>query len=69
LKVELKVEGIVQPFEVVAAQASSMVQAQRGQVEMARFVESLRGQAIIEWKDEDLRKMYEQYRASQKKVP
>jgi hypothetical protein len=36
---------------------------------MARFVESLRGQAIIEWKDEDLRKMYEQYRASQKKVP
>jgi parvulin-like peptidyl-prolyl isomerase len=69
LKVELKEEGIVQPFEVVAAQASSMVQAQRGQVEMARFVESLRGQAIIEWKDEDLKKMYEQYRASQKKVP
>jgi hypothetical protein len=31
-------------------------------------VESLRDQAIIEWKDEELRKMYEQYRAQQKKA-
>ena len=44
------------------------VQGERGQVEMLKFVESLRGQAIIEWKDDDLKKLYDQYRASQKKV-
>ena len=68
LKVELKDEAAVQPFEAVRAEVSNKVQGERGDVEMAKFVEALRGQAIIEWKDEDLKKMYEQYRAQQKKA-
>ncbi len=68
LKVELKDESTVEPFEVVRNQVGDKVQGERSQVEMLKFVESLRGQAIIEWKDEDLKKLYEQYRASQKKV-
>ncbi len=68
LKVELKDEATAQPFEVVRTDVSQKVQQDRGLVEMQKFVDSLRGQAIIEWKDEDLKKMYEQYRASQKKA-
>ena len=68
LKVEKKDDATVQPFEIVRADVSLKVQGQRQQVEMLKFVEALRAQAIIEWKDEDLRKMYEQYRAQQKKV-
>lgn len=67
LKVELKDEASVQPFEAVRNDVSMKVQGERSQVEMLKFVEALRGQAIIEWKDEDLRKMYEQFRALQKK--
>ena len=68
LKVELKEESAVLPFEAVRNDVTMKVQQERGQVEMLKFVEALRAQAIIEWKDEDLRKMYEQYRAEQKKV-
>jgi len=68
LKVEKKDESAVEPFEAVAKNVTAKVQDQRGEAEMAKFVEALRAQAIIEWKDEDLRKMYEQYRASQKKA-
>jgi parvulin-like peptidyl-prolyl isomerase len=68
LKVELKDEATVQPFEAVRNEVSMKVQSERSQVEMLKFVEALRAQAIIEWKDEDLKKMYEQYRAQQKKA-
>ena len=58
----------MQPFEAVRNEVSLRVQNERGEVEMRKFVESLRSQAIIEWKDEDLKKMYEQYIAAQKKT-
>lgn len=67
LKVESKDDASVQPFEAVRVDVSNKVQGERGQVEMLKFVEGLREQAIIEWKDEDLKKLYEQYRAQQKK--
>ena len=66
LKVELKDEATVQPFEAIRNDVSMKVQQERGLAEMQKFVDSLRGQAIIEWKDEDLKKMYEQYRAQKK---
>jgi parvulin-like peptidyl-prolyl isomerase len=68
LKVESKDEATVQPFESVSNDVTQRVQQERGMAEMKKFVESLRGQAIIEWKDENLKKMYEQYRAEQKKA-
>lgn len=67
LKVESKDDASVQPFEAVRNEVSNKVQGERSQVEMGKFVESLRAQAIIEWKDEGLKKLYEQYRAQQKK--
>ena len=63
LKVELKDEATVESFETVRSDVTGKVQSERAQVEMKKFVDSLRGQAIIEWKDEDLKRMYEQYRA------
>lgn len=66
LKVELKDEGTVRPFEEVRSDVSNRVQQDRSEVEMLKFVVSLRAQAIIEWKDEDLKKMYEQYIAQKK---
>jgi len=68
LKVELKDEATVQPFEAVRNDVASRVQNERGLAEMAKFVESLRSQAILEWKDDGLKKMYEQYIAAQKKT-
>jgi len=65
LKVELKDDASVEPFEAVRSQVADKVQSMRIQAETVKFVNSLREQAIIEWKDEDLRKMYEQFRASQ----
>lgn len=66
LKVEKKDDATVQPFDAVRNEVTTKVQDERSQVEMQKLVDSLRGQAIIEWKDEDLRKMYEQYRAQKK---
>jgi parvulin-like peptidyl-prolyl isomerase len=66
LKVEQKDDASVEPFESVRADVTSRVQNQRLDAETQKFVDSLRGQAIIEWKDEDLKRMYEQYRASKK---
>jgi parvulin-like peptidyl-prolyl isomerase len=68
LKVESKDDSAVEPFEKVRLDVSQRVQGQRGQVEMGKYLEALREQAIIEWKDDDLRKLYEQYKAAQKKA-
>lgn len=67
LKVESKDDSSVQPFESVRNEVAMKVQGAREQVEMAKYVESLRAQAIIEWKDEGLKQMYQVYLASQKK--
>jgi hypothetical protein len=45
-----------------------MVMQERSTVLMDAYLDSMREQAIIEWKDAELKKMYEQYRASQKKT-
>jgi len=66
IKIEEKEDSSVEPFEKVRLEVGDKVQGLRNQAEMAKFLSSLRDQAIIEWKDEDLRKMYESYRASQK---
>jgi parvulin-like peptidyl-prolyl isomerase len=67
LKVETKDESGVQPFEKVRQDVAARVTGQRGEVEMGRYLDGLREQAIIEWKDDELKKLYEQYRATQKK--
>lgn len=67
LKVEAKDDSGVEPFEKVRLDVANRVQGERGQVEMVKYLDGLREQAIIEWKDDDLKKLYEQFRATQKK--
>ena len=57
----------MEPFEKVRQDVSNKVQGERGQVEMLKYLDGLREQAIIEWKDDELKKLYEQFRAQQKK--
>jgi len=67
LKVEAKDENTLEPFEKVRNDVAGKVQGTRRDAETAKFLDGLRGQAIIEWKDDDMKKLYEQYRAQQKK--
>lgn len=50
----------LQPFDRVRDLISDKVAAERTRVEMKRFLTRLRAQAIIEWKNDELRKAYEQ---------
>lgn len=67
LKVEAKDDSGAEPFEKVRQDVATKVQGERGQVEMLKYLDGLREQAIIEWKDDELKKLYEQFRAQQKK--
>jgi len=49
----------VQPFESVRDLIAEKVANSRTQIEMRKFLSRLRGQAIIEWKNEELKKAYE----------
>jgi peptidyl-prolyl cis-trans isomerase SurA len=49
----------VQPFESVRDLIADKVAGARTQVEMRKFLGRLRAQAIIEWKNDDLRKAWE----------
>lgn len=68
LKVETKAEPTPQPFDQVRNEIAQHIQMERGQIMMDAYLDGLRDQAIIEWKDDDLKKLYEQYRASKKKT-
>jgi parvulin-like peptidyl-prolyl isomerase len=65
----LKVDGIttptVQPFESVRDMAADKLFASRQGAEVQKFLSKLRSQAIIVWKNEELKKAYEQQIASQ----
>jgi peptidyl-prolyl cis-trans isomerase SurA len=49
----------LQPFESVRDLISEKVAGSRTQIEMRKFLARLRTQAIIEWKNEELKKAYE----------
>ena len=49
----------LQPFESVRDLISEKVAGARTQIEMRKFLSRLRTQAIIEWKNEELKKAYE----------
>jgi parvulin-like peptidyl-prolyl isomerase len=60
LKLETVKEAAVQPFDSVRDLVAERVHAQRQQQEVRKFLNRVRSQAIIEWKNEELRKAYEQ---------
>ena len=61
LKLESETKGELQPFDKVRDLIADKVYAVKQRTEMAKYLEKLRDQAIIEWKNEDLKKMYDDY--------
>jgi parvulin-like peptidyl-prolyl isomerase len=66
LKVEQKSEAAPRPFEDVRNEIGNKVMQERGQALLDAYLISMREQAIIEWRDDELKQLYEQYRASKK---
>ncbi len=59
LKLESLKPAAPQPFEAVRDLVADKVHDARQQVEVRKFLSRVRGQAIIEWKNDELRRLYE----------
>jgi len=64
-KLETMTPAAVQPFDAVRDLISDKVAGARTQTEMRKFLVRLRAQAIIEWKNEELKKAYEKQLATE----
>ncbi len=64
-KLETVKASALQPFDSVRDLISERVAAARTQSEMRKFLARLRSQAIIEWKNEELKKVYEKQIAAE----
>jgi parvulin-like peptidyl-prolyl isomerase len=64
LKLEMLKESAVQSFDSVRDLVADRVYDARQQAEMRKFLARIRSQALIEWKNQDLKKLYEQHVAS-----
>ena len=60
LKVETRTETRVKTFEQARAEISNKVAEQKRQVELLKYLDQLREQATITWRNDDLKKAYEQ---------
>ena len=60
LKLETLKTSAVQPFENVRDLVAERVHGERQRQEVQKFLRRVRGQAIIEWKNAELQKAYEQ---------
>lgn len=59
LKLETLKPAAAQPFESVRDLVADKVHDARQQVEIRKFLGRMRGQAIIEWKNDELKRLYE----------
>jgi peptidyl-prolyl cis-trans isomerase SurA len=59
LKLETLKPAAPQPFESVRDLVADKVHDARQQVEVRKFLARMRGQAIIEWKNDELKKLYD----------
>jgi peptidyl-prolyl cis-trans isomerase SurA len=64
-KLETHKAAALQPFDSVRDLISDKVAASRTQTEMRKFLARLRAQALIEWKNDELRKAYEKQIANE----
>lgn len=67
LKLEASTVAQTTPFERARAEIDERVFTDKRQAEFRKFVEKLRREAIIEWKNADIQKAYEQGLAEQTK--
>ena len=63
LKLEALTENVAQPFDEVRDRISENVFNDRRLEEYRKYLDQLREEAIIDWRSEDLRQAYEQFRA------
>jgi parvulin-like peptidyl-prolyl isomerase len=68
LKLETLKGAEVQPFEAVRDLAADRVHGARQQTEFRKFMSRVRGQALIEWKNDELKKAYESQIAAEAKA-
>ena len=59
LKLETRLDAAPEAFETVRDQIAEKVGSSRMDGEQKKYLDKLRAQAIIEWKNDDLKKMYE----------
>jgi parvulin-like peptidyl-prolyl isomerase len=59
LKLESMKPTVTPPFEQVRDLVADRVHEERQRTEVRKFLTRMRGQALIEWKNEDLKKAYE----------
>jgi peptidyl-prolyl cis-trans isomerase SurA len=64
LKVEELTQATPQPFDAVRDLVADRVHAARQRTEIRRFLAQMRSQALIEWRSEELRRVYEQHLAA-----
>lgn len=64
-KLESQTQQVLQPFNNVRDLIADKVAAARTQVEMRKFLARLRSDAIIEWKNDELKKEYEKELATE----
>jgi peptidyl-prolyl cis-trans isomerase SurA len=60
LKVETRTETRVKTFEQARAEISSRVAEQKRQVELLKYLDQLRQQATVTWRNDELKQAYEQ---------
>lgn len=60
IKLETRTETTPEAFDVVREEIGNRIGASRLDVEQKKYIEKLRAQAIIEWKNDELQKMYTQ---------
>ena len=60
VKLESRSPAAVRPFEEVRDEIADRVFEERRQEALQKYLERLRAQAIIEWKSDELRRLYEQ---------
>jgi peptidyl-prolyl cis-trans isomerase SurA len=58
-KLESSIESTTLPFESARAQIAERLSGEKAGAEMRKLLQRLRAQAIIEWKNDDLRKAWE----------
>ena len=65
LKLETIKPAATQPFEAVRDLVADKVHDARQQTEVRKFLARMRGQALIEWKNEELKKLYDRQVAAE----
>lgn len=62
-KLESRTEALPRPYNEVKDEVYQRIMQGRVEGETKKYLDGIRGAALIEWKDEGLRKLYEQHRS------